>query len=318
MSIASQFKDSFRAFLGKPTARETKALWAAASFQALERARAESSFRITSSRKVHVAHYSSDGRQAKNHLVPPGTVCVFVAKKDSEISQLLLDATSGSGESADSAARLIIEETKGRKPVTVPEAVDQLVHAPSFGEVTHCGQVLAANLFIPDGVTCCPIALPYNGGQLDGNEISFTEFRKTRDSESFDIYAFKNPPEDLTEAELNALNDIGDAQASLNLGPAICYALTLVTVAAAVSAATGVCCPRPNTKEPPWIDPPGPDPHDPFPGTQLPWVDPSKTRLDSLTLPSEPNLGEFGVNPDTTARALLKKRRDQMLSAKLR
>lgn len=211
--------------------------------QSLGSAINEREVRSTRKSKVEVYDYQPSDINAETHLAWAGSIGFVMAPKGSEILSRFRKALSSKGSEDISLATELKNDVVGRKPIPFDEAVLGLIEKPVFASLKYKGRILSSGVFVPDGLKAYTAGIPYNGGPLDPNGFELVEHLKTgSEKEEFEAIILRRPPA-LTEAEKFALEQLNDDD--LNLGSAImCFAISAVTFAATVSAATGMTCPH--------------------------------------------------------------------------
>ena len=193
-------------------------------------------------KKLELIDYRPE-RSADTLLVSPGCIGIFIGPKGSALLAEVREAATGGKESGGFADRLR-SQLADRPGMPVADAVDLLLKQPVFGSVRYGGRTVVSSVFPAPGAPLAAIALPYNGGQLAPGAFSLVEHYLEGRTEELDGIAIRHSPQ-LTAAEKAALDKLPPEMAELNVGTAVfCFALSVIAIAAAVSLATGICCPQ--------------------------------------------------------------------------
>jgi hypothetical protein len=193
---------------------------------------------------LEVIDYKADLDADGTVLIRPGTIGLFAAPKGSPLlEEVRRAATAGDG-SDRAVAERIREQFVDRQMLPIEEAVRLLIDQPVFASMRYGGRTLATSIFTPPGSDIAAVAMPYNGGRLAQDGFSLVEhYREDSDAE-LDGFVLRHAPE-LTRSESAALDKLPAEMSEMNVGnAALCYALSLVGIAAVVSLATGICCPH--------------------------------------------------------------------------
>lgn len=193
--------------------------------------------------KPPILPYQAPAR-ASAVLAEPGTVTVYVFRKDSEFKAKLLRSLLGGNAATNQLVADLNSQYKKRKQVSLQAAVQHLIEQPVFAELRYGARTLASSLFVPDGLDACVFALPYNGGGFSPDGFTLVEHvRSDGDKIQLEAVVVSNPTE-LTRAEKAALQLVSEDQLELNVGHNVeimCYALCATALVVLVINATGLC-----------------------------------------------------------------------------
>jgi hypothetical protein len=199
--------------------------------------------RMTRKSNVEVYDYEPSDIHAEVHLAWSGSIGLMVAPKGSEILDRVRKCVTSKSKDDIDLANELKNDVVGRKPIPYDLAVKGLIEKPVFASLRYKGRVISSGIFVPDGLKAYTSGIPYNGGELDADAFELVEHLKgNTEGEELQAIILKRPPV-LTDAEKYAISSLTDDE--LNLGTGImCFALSAVTIAATVSAATGMTCPQ--------------------------------------------------------------------------
>lgn len=213
----------------------------------------EAEARFMVARSIELTKYKPNTRDVASMLAPPGSITIFLARKDSKIIEEIRSAAQGDG-SEEELVRRLVKHFKSRKRTSIEKATEMLRSEPAFAEIRHGGTTVAASLFHPEGLECCVVVLPYNGGRLVRGGLTLIErfaMPNPDDPEPgdrppvippigpdpapfFEVLALVHPPK-LSRAEREALAKVPPSQNELNVGRASdCWGVTGIAVAAVV------------------------------------------------------------------------------------
>ncbi len=182
---------------------------------------------------LHIADDEAYAREARTRVVEmltldapkradhipatmPGTLTLFLARPG---SRLLDDVRGVARADRDSTRRLsdkLRRQFAGRKQVSLPEAVQQLLSQRVFAELRFGDRTVARNLFVPDDESVCVVTLPYTGAELARDAFRLIEYSVKGADQTLDAVILKHDPP-ISSAERAAL---AAAAASLpNGGP---------------------------------------------------------------------------------------------------
>lgn len=211
--------------------------------QSLGYAISEREIRLTRKSKVEVYDYEPSDISAETHLAWSGSIGLIVAHKGSEILERFRKIVSSKSNDDINLANELKNEVVGRKPIAYDEAVQGLIDRPIFASLRYKGRILSSGIFVPDGLKAYTAGIPYNGGPLDSSSFELVEHLKDgSEKEELEAIILKRPPI-LTDAEKFAIKSLNDDELNLGVG-IMCYAISAVTFAYTVSAATGMTCPH--------------------------------------------------------------------------
>jgi len=221
----------------------------------------EAEARALRKKAIPLIRYKPKSKDVSTMLAVPGSITVFMARKGSKILDEVRAAVEGQADEAKLTKRLV-EHFNSRRRVSVEQAVKMLQKEDVFADIRHGGTTVAASLFHPDGLECCVVVLPYNGGRLVRGGLTLIERVKgwipnpddpdggplpgdplppipepepgPDPSPELEAIALVHPPR-LTRVEKEALARVPASQLELNLGKASdCTAVTGIAVAAVV------------------------------------------------------------------------------------
>ncbi|MFO0874088.1 MAG: hypothetical protein U0575_08975 [Phycisphaerales bacterium] len=169
-------------------------------------------------------------------LVPPGAIGIFIAKKGSGVLDQVREAATKGGAVADKFAAKLTSQLKKRKTMSVGDAVDLIAKQSVFADVRYGGATVCNGLFVPKGLDCAVVLLPYNGGRLLADGFQLAEYLQDGTKDGLEgIAVVSQPP--LSAAEIAAHLAVPEDQIELNVGFASWCDTTAWAVAAVVAVA---------------------------------------------------------------------------------
>jgi hypothetical protein len=163
-------------------------------------------------------------------LVPPGAIGIFIAKKGSGVLDQVREAATKGGAVADKFAAKLTSQLKKRKTMSVGDAVDLIAKQSVFADVRYGGATVCNGLFVPKGLDCAVVLLPYNGGRLLADGFQLAEYLQDGTKDGLEgIAVVSQPP--LSAAEIAAHLAVPEDQIELNVGFASWCDLVRVLVA---------------------------------------------------------------------------------------
>ncbi|WP_448586412.1 hypothetical protein [Thermaurantiacus sp.] len=202
---------------------------------------AEQDRRTVASRSLEIVDHV--GTELKpGEPFPPGSVTLMLARRGSKSFSAAVESLKKSGRLDRAAVAALQRGYKGRRLMPVDDALALLQEQPTIAELTGGRFLLASNLFVPDDMELALVAFPWNGGSLAGVSFTFTERSLPGvEGAGLDAVLVRRAPR-LTPAEVAALKLIPQTAFDTNIGQAgLCYAITVVLVAAGVAVATSLC-----------------------------------------------------------------------------
>jgi hypothetical protein len=190
---------------------------------------------------VDVLHYHPSHSDYSGYLAKPGTVTLFLARRNAQILRDIRAAvSSGDGRDAWIAHRLAAQYRE-RHMVPLEEAVRRLVSEPVFASLRYSGKTMASSLFADEGLDACVIPMAYNGGYIEEDTFRLVEHHLPDTADGLEAVLVVHAP-DLSSAERAALRAVPPDQREWSIGqPSMCYAITAVAIVMAVIAATSAC-----------------------------------------------------------------------------
>ena len=192
-------------------------------------------------RTIEVLDYKPSSVMPDRQLALSGTITVFIARAGSELIKHVRHTVTakekdgGDRRLAAQVRRIFID----RKPKPIDDIVDCIRGERVISQLRHGNATLVENILLPDDLEAAVIPLPYNGGRLAANGLTFVEHYLQDDDQELDVVALRHAPP-LTTAEKAALKQVPVEMVEVNVGrgpgDAACSVL-LLTVAVAVEVA---------------------------------------------------------------------------------
>jgi hypothetical protein len=181
----------------------------------------------------------TDLTQRHSDLNSGSILVVLVDAKNAEYADLR-QLLKSDPLAALSRLKQISDQYATRNKTDLATAVENARSAPVLSDIRIGTKTLASNVPVLGDVPVTILTFPYNGGDLPDANLTLVQKKKSP-TDAVDAFAFIQRPV-LTSAEVAALHKLSPSQRELNVGSAsMCYAITGVTVAATVIAATGLC-----------------------------------------------------------------------------
>jgi hypothetical protein len=211
------------------------------AFEPLRAVALEVEARPSRTSNIEVLDYQPSHVNEHLFLAKPGTVTLFVAKRDAEVlSEIRQVVTTGGDRERLLTARLMAQFER-RTVVTLEKAAATLIEQPVFASVRYHGRTLAQSLFVPDDLDVCVVPMPYNGGYLSRDEFTLVEHYSPGAEDRLEAVVIRHAPP-LSRAERAALEAVPSDQREWSVSsPMMCYALTGVAIVGAVIGATSFC-----------------------------------------------------------------------------
>ncbi len=180
---------------------------------------------------------------------PPGSLTLFWALKGSRTMRELEYAYV-----AQDVQRLqelhdrLVADHKSRSVISIAEATDRALGAPSFFEFRFNGKLLAQNLWLADDAECGTVLLPYSGGPIDETAFTIVEYSQDLSEPAYEALIVICPPR-LSEIEQRALATVPMDSQEAHIAPmglVMATPTTIVSAAlfvASVTVATTCCSP---------------------------------------------------------------------------
>jgi hypothetical protein len=190
---------------------------------------------------IEVLDYRPSHGDEHLFLAKPGTVTLFVARRNADVLSEIRKVVTTSSDSDRLLTARFMSQFERRTFVTLEAAATTLAAQSVFASVRYHGRTLAQSLFVPHDLDVCVVPMPYNGGHLSLDEFQLVEHHIPGNADRLEAIAVRHAPP-LTRAEQAALKAVPADQDEWNVSsPMMCYALTGVTIVATVIAATSFC-----------------------------------------------------------------------------
>ncbi|MEA5259372.1 hypothetical protein VB264_16355 [Arcicella aquatica] len=217
------------------------------TLELLRLATIETESRALKSSSIEILNYKPDIKKSKILLTQQGTATLFMAKKGEPLlDEIYKYLKSGVG-AEQTIVEKFIKQFSDIKEIALEEAVLLQKKQNLLASVRYGGKTLLEGFFIPEKIKVVGASFPYNGGGIleEGFKL-IQHYSKENLKEELQCFIVLHEP-NLTKAEADILKQLPENQFELNIGTnPKGFATALIAIAAAVSLATGICCPHRN------------------------------------------------------------------------
>lgn len=179
-------------------------------------------------------------------LTAQGTATLFLSKKGDKFIKEINQFVKSKNGDEQTIADKFKKQFEGLKELSLEEA--RIYHSKSavISSLKYGNKTLVDSIFIPDNIKVLGVSFPYNGGQLENKNFQLFQYLKDATKQRIEGFIVIHEPK-LTKAEADILKQLPANQFELNIGTnPVGFATALIAIAAAVSLATGICCPQIN------------------------------------------------------------------------
>ncbi|MHA7058060.1 hypothetical protein ACWGOQ_0012635 [Aquimarina sp. M1] len=197
--------------------------------------------RPTTTKNLVCLDYKPEKIDTDLFLTKPGSITMFFFEKNSSFKKEIVNAIRHPEE--DSSKELkerLMSKFSDRSPISIEEAIDECLNAPSFAQINYGCKELANNLFVNKEIDLAVLPFPYNGGHIEASNFQMIEFLNDKE-DIYDAILVKHDPI-LTPIEKEVLELVPSNMLETNIGStSVCWAITAVAVYFTVIAATSLC-----------------------------------------------------------------------------